>query len=482
MKRVTRLFNSLPKRLFAISLFGLAIALPVANSMAADTVRMEGSLGVGNVTAGDTTYKHEVNASYDQVVKFQVFYHNQENPDSGKIAQNVRVKVAIPTTSGQTQVVRSTTSADNANTVQDQATVHLDRADAYLEYIPGSAIWKHNTGSNESPVWTEQKISDEVVYGNGGVVVENEKPCFNYAATVTVLARVRIPGVSVVKTVRVKGTTNWTTENTAKPGETLQYQIAYKNTGNTEQKAVAIQDNLPPMLQYVPGSTMLKNDSGTRTVADGVTTGGLGVGDYGPGAAAYVLLEVKVPAEDKLQCGVTEFRNVGAARPQGMNYFYNTTITRVEKKCQPNQPKYSCDLLDITKGSDRKVTISKFTTTAQNGATFKDAVINWGDNTAPLTTNTVVGQNHTYAKDGTYTVSATARFEVNGQIVTASSADCAKSVSFTTPPTPPTPPVTPTTPSELPNTGAGDVLGIFAAVTIAGAVAHRLFLGRRFSR
>lgn len=36
-------------------------------------------------------------------------------------------------------------------------------------------------------------------------------------------------------------------------------------------------------------------------------------------------------------------------------------------------------------------------------------------------------------------------------------------------------------PTELPNTGPGDVLGIFAATTIAGAIAHRLFLSRRLS-
>jgi uncharacterized repeat protein (TIGR01451 family) len=43
-------------------------------------------------------------------------------------------------------------------------------------------------------------------------------------------------------------------------------------------------------------------------------------------------------------------------------------------------------------------------------------------------------------------------------------------------------PVTPTTPTVLPNAGAGDVIGIFSAVTIAGAIAHRLFWVRRQAR
>ena len=53
-----------------------------------------------------------------------------------------------------------------------------------------------------------------------------------------------------------------------------------------------------------------------------------------------------------------------------------------------------------------------------------------------------------------------------------------------TPPATPTP--TPTTPAAAPtklvNTGAGSVIGIFAAATAAGAAAYRVVLGRRLSR
>lgn len=39
----------------------------------------------------------------------------------------------------------------------------------------------------------------------------------------------------------------------------------------------------------------------------------------------------------------------------------------------------------------------------------------------------------------------------------------------------------PSQPGELPNTGAGDVIGMFVAVTVAGAVVHRFILARRYS-
>jgi hypothetical protein len=155
----------------------------------------------------------------------------------------------------------------------------------------------------------------------------------------------------------------------------------------------------------------------------------------------------------------------------------------------PPSPTYTCDALNIAADVDRKVKITAFSTTATNGASFQNAVINWGDNTTPLTTNNVVGQTHQYAVDNTYTITATAHFKVGGEDVTATSMQCQKQVTFAsnTPPkvTPPpsTPPSTPpATPAALVNTGPGSVAGLFAAATAAGTVIYRRMLTRRLSR
>ncbi len=476
MKRFkNRFIEKLPKRLMTLVVTALAIALPVS-SIAATEVTLEGSLGVANVTAGDTEYKESVNASYDQVVKIQAFYHNRELESSGKIAENLNVKIDIPTTPGKNQSVKTTIKGDNTNTITDTVTVNLDRADAYLEYIPGSAVWRHNAGTNENVNIVEEKISDDVVTKAGGFVVEDAKPCYNFAATVTVLARIRVPGVSIDKQVRVKGQTEWKTSNTAKPGETLEYQIAYKNIGNSVQEEVLIRDNLPPKMKYVKGSTKLKNSNGVKSVADGVTTTGIIVGNYAPGGAAYVLFEVKVPAKSELQCGVTEFRNVGVVRPKGMNEYYNTAITKVEKECE-DVPTYSCDALTLRKLGGRKVSVA-VDYTAEGGATFKDVVYNFGDSSTPLTTTNTTDAMHTYSADGEYTVSATVRFTVDGQMKEATSDACVAKVKFSTPERP----EQPEGPSELPNTGAGSIVGIFTATTAAGAIAHKYVWARRFGR
>jgi uncharacterized repeat protein (TIGR01451 family) len=482
--KISRLFNNLPKRLIAGAIVALAIALPAA-SFAADTVKLESSLGVANVTAGDTTFKPAVAASYDQVVKLQVYYHNTELPDSGKVAQNVRVKINIPTGSGTTQNVTSAVSADNASTINSTATINLNRADAYLQYIPGSAVWKHNTGSNTNINYVETKISDDVVSSGAGLRLEDEQPCFNFSATVTVLARVTVPGVTINKQVRLKGSTAWATSITANPGETVQYMISYKDTGNSDQNNVVIRDNLPPKVTYVPGTTMLKNTTNPNGVlynSDAVTTNGINVGNYNPGGAAYVLFDAKLPSEDQLTCGANQFRNVGIAKPEGMNEYYNTADVNINKTCNetPKTPVYSCDLLTLTKGDNRTVT-AKVNYTATNGATLKTVKYNFGEGEKSVITTDKTSQSYTYGADGNYAVTATLTFTVKDATVTGvTSQSCSQNVTFTTT----TPPVVtpPTTPTVLPNTGAGNVIGLFAGAVVAGTIGYRLFLSRRLSR
>jgi hypothetical protein len=169
---------------------------------------------------------------------------------------------------------------------------------------------------------------------------------------------------------------------------------------------------------------------------------------------------------------------------------YVVLAVKVVNVPTPPPPAFMCTTLGLEADANRKVKLNAFSTTATNGATFKDAVIDWGDNSAPLTTGTVIGQTHQYSKDGTYIVSAVAHFTVNDQDITSGGPQCQKQVTFSSnvPPivTPPTttPPTTPTpaAPTALVNTGPGSVVGLFAATTAIGAVAHRWMLGRRLSR
>jgi uncharacterized repeat protein (TIGR01451 family) len=310
-----------------------AVAMTVSPLAAAQDVRIESTLDVANVTGGVTpNYQNAVNAKVDDVVRFQVWYHNMENENSGKIADDLTVKLNVPKTPGKTQTATSTVSAKNSNTVTDTATVNLTLDNAYLEVIPGSAKWRHNAGTNAAPNWvtTPLTAAQEQALLTNGLNLEDAKPCFNFEATVTVEARVKANAVSITKKVRKVGETEWKLNNEAKAGDTLEYLITFKNEGNTVLKNVKVGDNLPPHMTYVNGSTMLKNGAnpnGIKITSDNITKGGIDVGNYNPGAVGYVWFQVKI--DPNLPAGCHEFKNVGIVRPEGMNEFFNVATTKV---------------------------------------------------------------------------------------------------------------------------------------------------------
>jgi uncharacterized repeat protein (TIGR01451 family) len=473
MSNISRLLGTMRRRVATAAILMLAVAFPIA-ATAASTVKITANTTVANASKHQG-WKSSTTAGYNDVVDVQVVYNNKEKAGSGKVAKNLTVKINIPTKAGTNQTITTKTSADNSNTVNGSAKVTLSRADAYLQYIPGTATWKHSVSANSTKT-TTQKVSDNVVLGANGLRLENENPC--QAGSIQVQARVMVPGLTVDKFVRIKGSTDWNRSISAKAGDTLQYEIAYQNTGNTAQKSVMFRDQLPKGVTYVPGSTMLNNTSnpnGYNVPNDSlVASNGITVGDYLPGAAAYVMFEVKINSADKLSCGDNLIRNMAYVMPKGMNYYWNTADVHVNVKCE-SQPQYSCDAFHVTLGDKRSVTVDKFNYTAKNGAEFKSVVIDFGDGSDSLTTDKAVGQTHTYAKDGKYTLTATAHFTANGKDVT-DIGSCTQTVSFNTPTVPPTTP-----PKQLVNTGAGDVIGLFGLVAVAGAVMHRAF-SRRLSR
>jgi len=193
-----------------------------------------------------------------------------------------------------------------------------------------------------------------------------------------------------------------------------------------------------------------------------------------------------------------------------------------EKNCVPKdkEHKYSCDVLGVTADVNRKVTVTGLRTSVTN-AEYKYAVINWGDGQTSRVTGNPTGQTHTFAKDGTFTIQATAYFTFigdfgNERLVSATGPGCTQQVTFKPeqPPvvnitvcelatkklitikksdydatkhttdltkcqTTPVTPTTPTTPEALPNTGAGGMAMVFASVTAIASAAYKFVIIRR---
>jgi len=191
------------------------------------------------------------------------------------------------------------------------------------------------------------------------------------------------------------------------------------------------------------------------------------------------------------------------------------------KSVKVEAPFFTCAYLQVTMPSESNKLAYHFSlkATAGNGATFTSVDFDFGDgnkvsSVKPANGGLTVETDHTYAKAGNYSVTPTLHFTTpTGEQTITGTGNCVAKVSPTLPPQPcqpggnpapgsqecspkpctpggtPAPgspectPATPTTPAPtLPNTGAGNVVGIFAGTSLAAAAAHYFFQKRRLAR
>lgn len=116
--------------------------------------------------------------------------------------------------------------------------------------------------------------------------------------------------------------------------------------------------------------------------------------------------------------------------------------------------------------------------------------INWGDGSK----STKQTDTHTYAKDGNYTITARVQVKLNdGTVKWVDGAECTKKVVFqnNNPMCPipgkehlpvDSPECKEVPPIILPDTGPGNILGVFIGTSIIGAVLHKLYMVRKAIR
>lgn len=155
--------------------------------------------------------------------------------------------------------------------------------------------------------------------------------------------------------------------------------------------------------------------------------------------------------------------------------------------------------------------VVKATLNTESATSHSSTVTISADNSNPESTSDTAGVNLSSAQKMSYVAGSTELLDANGAkmqtlgdtILTSgvqvpngvgvsteqkrlvqfeAKVDCPTTPPPVTPPATTTPTPTPVAPTKLVNTGAGSVIGIFAAATAAGAAAYRFVLGRRLSR
>lgn len=263
-----------------------------------------------------------------------IFYHNNAskslNASGVGIAHGAYARVEMPA------VVRANTSntkaeafigADNANpkVVFDYLTMqNKTGTDISLRYVPGTAVI-HNKGATNG-----SKLGDTALFSDSGTPLgfnslNGDIPgCDEYSGWVTFTFKAVQPNFTFLKEVRKAGATGWHDQVTVAKGSTVEYLLSYENTGTINQLDVTLKDVLPAGLTYLPGKTKLYNDTNPdgEIVGNGIGQGGINIGNYAPGGAAYLSFQARVDADP---CSV--LKNVAAVETDNGNKQGTATVT-----------------------------------------------------------------------------------------------------------------------------------------------------------
>ncbi len=488
MTHIANYLSYLPKSLSAF--FGAIMAFVLTfNAIAAPAVRIESALGVANVTAGDTSYSDSVSAGYDEVIKVQLWYHNMEEADSGLVAEDLTAKFDVPTGQGSTQTITGTVGGSNTNSVTNTVTVDLGRDDAYLEYIPGTAKWRHNAGTNDSVNYQTVDISDDVVTNGAGLNIEDAEPCFNFEATVTILLRVRVPSVQIEKSVSTPGSSDgWQESVSVEPGDKVSFLFTVLNNGNSALENVTVGDVFPEGIEYVPGTTIVTNGNHPNGVAistDDIANGGLNLNAFAIGGYSYVTIEAQVADASEFDCGRTTLVNKAVAKSDKAVIRTDTANVEVNLTCEEETYQYDCEALVSVIDQEKRTVRATVNATHSDNVSVVGTEINFGDGTPVATSNPAT---HSYAADGNYNVVATVAFQLDNDSQEVREVTCETNVSFDSEVEncpieglthlPKDDPLCKETP-ELPNTGAGTLLATLFGASTAAAGAYGFVQSKR---
>ncbi len=286
-----------------------------------------------NTSAGGWSDNVSVQDGKEYLVR--IYVHNNAASNLNLVATNTRVSATVPTATANSIQIDGYVSASNANPqkVWDSVVLSSDKK-FNIAYVAGSASYHNNV------LPSGQGLPDSIVTSSGALVgynaMDGKVPgCYQYSGIATFKVKVSMPSpnFTVEKKVRLNGTATWQKSVTANPGQKVDYQIGYKNTGTTEQSNVIAKDVLPAGVSYVAGSTTVKNADNSNgdglriTNDDLVGASGLNFGNYAPDSNAYIRYSATLPTADKLVCGPNKLVNTATVATQNGEASDQATVT-----------------------------------------------------------------------------------------------------------------------------------------------------------
>ena len=309
------------------------VATPLTDERAFMGIRDEAT---GNQGKKNVWNVGEVNIEEGKTYIIRMYIHNNNPKGANAIAKDVTAKVSLPNLVDSTSRVTGYFSASNATPSQIWDSLKLKSADGrrfYLDYIEGSALFENNvfksgTALSDSLVTTGVKLGYDKLDGN-------LPGCYQYAGYVTLKVKPVFENSSIKKEVRLQGTKEWKKAVDAKIGDTVEFQITYKNLNHSQVTNVEVNDNIPAGLEYVTHTTRLLNQTyqkGFTYDSDNLIGNGVNIGGYLPGGAGYVRFLAKV-VDQNLVCGNNRLTNWAKASVNGFAVQDNADVY-VKKICE----------------------------------------------------------------------------------------------------------------------------------------------------
>lgn len=268
--------------------------------------------------SGDNWSANSINVKDGETYTIRLYVHNN-NPNGTKaIAENVKASFDLPTNVASSHTIVGYLASSNAkpNRYWDEVVMKSD-GDFYIEYVKGSA--KYTNAKLGTVSLSDSIINEDVTLGYDKL--DGKIPgCYQYDGVVTIQVKVHksVSGL-LSKTVRLKGSKDWSESVTAKVGDEVEFQIEYKNLMNTQVNDVMIRDVLPDNIEYVKDSTYLynkQNQDGVRLTDNSLTTSGINIGSYTANGSAYVRFTGKV-IDKNLKCGDNQMVNWASSTADG---------------------------------------------------------------------------------------------------------------------------------------------------------------------
>ena len=142
------------------------------------------------------------------------------------------------------------------------------------------------------------------------------------------------PDITIDKLVRnITNGYGFSNSVNANYNDELEFSLTVHSTGDTTAQDVRVWDNLPSYLTYISGSTTV--DGSYRS--DGITTGGIYVGDLYSGGTRTIKFRVRVNSETNNY--YSTLTNYGYASADNVSYVYDTATVIIE-----NEPTGTSDL------------------------------------------------------------------------------------------------------------------------------------------